>query len=263
MKFGFIGCGNMGGALAKAVATKTKEIVLSDFCIEKAQGLAKELNVSFGTNEDIVKNCDAIFLGVKPQVMESMLLSIKGLLQEKKPLLITMAAGLEIKTIEAFAGGKIPVIRIMPNTPVSLGKGMILYCTNKLVSIEAEQEFLACLENAGRIDKIAENLIDAGCAVSGCGPAFMYMYIEALADGAVACGLPRQKAIEYAAQTMVGAAEMVLQSGKHPEQLKDEVCSPAGSTIEGVKALENGGLRANAINAVKCAYERNIELGKK
>ena len=116
---------------------------------------------------------------------------------------------------------------------------------------------------AGRLDCLEENLIDAGCAVSGCGPAYMYLFAEALADGAVACGLPREKALTYAAQTMAGAAAMLLETGQHPGQLKDAVCSPAGSTIEGVSALETGGLRAAAISAVKAGFEKSRTLGKK
>lgn len=261
MKYGFIGCGNMGGALARALSKKTKDIMLADFFQEKAIGLAGELGVKLGTNEDVAKNCDRIFLAVKPQMMEKMLSSLKNTLQKKKPLLITIAAGLEIKRIEEFAGGDIPVIRIMPNTPVSVGMGLIMYTSNKLAE-PCVEDFVSDMEYAGTLDRLNEKLIDAGTAVSGCGPAYMYMFLEALADGGVACGLPRDKALLYASETMKGAAELVLKSGKHPGALKDAVCSPGGSTIMGVKALEDGGLRASAINAVTKAYEKNKELGK-
>ena len=261
MKYGFIGCGNMGGALARALSKKTKDIMLADFLQEKAISLATELGVSLGTNEDIVRNCDRIFLAVKPQMMEKLLASLKDILQDKKPLLITIAAGLEIKKIEDFAGGNLPVIRIMPNTPVSVGIGLIMYTSNELAECFVS-DFVSDMEYAGTLDKLDEKLIDAGTAVSGCGPAYMYMFLEALADGGVACGLPRDKALLYAAETMKGASELVLKSGKHPGELKDAVCSPGGSTIMGVKALEDGGLRASAVNAVIRAYERNKELGK-
>ena len=263
MKIGFIGCGNMGGALAKAVAKTNNQLMLADFCLEKAKALAKELNCEFGTNQEVFSSCDMVFLGVKPQVMEQMLAPEKELICQRKPILVSMAAGLEIATIGAFSCVDAPIIRIMPNTCVTVGEGMVLYCVNSLVTDEIEKAFVGSLSFAGKLDKIPENLMDAGCSVSGCGPAYMYMYLEALADGAVACGLPREKAIKYAAQTMLGSAKMVLVSGKHPELLKDEVCSPAGSTIEGVKALEDGCLRACAINAVNKAYKRNKELGKK
>lgn len=261
MKYGFIGCGNMGGALIRALSKKTTDIMIADFYLEKAQSLAEELNLKWGTNDEIASNCDRIFLAVKPQMMEKVVTEIKDILEDRKPTLITIAAGLEIKKIESFAGGNIPVIRIMPNTPVSVGMGLIMYTSNALGE-EVLEDFVSDMEFAGTLDKLDEKLIDAGTALSGCGPAYMYMYLEALADGGVACGLPRDKAMLYAMKTMAGAAELALSSKKHPGQLKDEVCSPGGSTIMGVKALEDGNLRASAVNAVIKAYERNKELGK-
>lgn len=261
MKYGFIGCGNMGGAIATALSQSTKDILLADHDTAKARTLADTLGCTVGTNEQAA-GCERLYLAVKPQMMREMLQNIAPTLQNTKPLLITMAAGLTMAQIEEMAGGNLPVIRIMPNTPVSVGKGMILYCCNHKVTAEQEQSFVNDLAYAGLLDKLEEKLIDAGCALSGCGPAYMYLFIESLADGAVACGLPRDKAMRYAAATMAGAAELVLQSGKHPGVLKDAVCSPGGSTIMGVKALEQGGLRAAAINAVQAAFDKNKELGK-
>lgn len=261
MKYGFIGCGNMGGAIAKALRKTTDSILLSDPS-PAAAILAAELGCDMATNEDTVINCSRLFLAVKPQIMEAVLKPLQSLLQEKRPLLITIAAGLEIAKIEAFAGCQLPVIRIMPNTPVAVGKGMITYCTNDLVIQEDLADFLQDMQYAGTLDAIDEKLIDAASALAGCGPAFMYMFVEALADGAVACGLPRKNAIEYAATTMAGAAEMVLTSGAHPGALKDAVCSPGGSTIEGVKLLEESGFRGAVIDCVTAAYKRSKELGK-
>ncbi len=261
MKYGFIGCGNMGGALATALSKTTNDIMLADFDAQKAENLAKELNCSCGTNDDVVSSCERIFLGVKPQVMESVLAPLKEKFSVKKPLIVTMAAGIKIKTFEELCGVKLPTIRIMPNTPVSVGKGMVLFCANELVSGEEIDDFLFDMRFAGEFDNLSENLIDAGCSVSGCGPAFMYMFIDALAEGGVACGLSREQAVKYATITMSGAAELALKSDKEPEQLKIEVCSPGGSTIEGVKTFENGGLKECAINAVKASYKRNKELG--
>jgi pyrroline-5-carboxylate reductase len=138
---------------------------------------------------------------------------------------------------------------------------MIVYAPNACVTEEQETAFLRILKRAGRLDRLAEEKIDAATAIMGCGPAFAYLFTEALADGGVLCGLPRDKAIVYAAQMMRGAAEMVLQKGQHPGKLKDDVCSPGGSTIEGVRALEEGGFRATAMNAVIAAYEKNKKLG--
>ena len=149
----------------------------------------------------------------------------------------------------------------MPNTPVKVGMGVIAWCASERITEADEESFLSAMTPCGLVDKLPENLIDAECAVAGCGPAFAYMFIEALADGAVTCGLPRDKAILYAAETLKGAAEMVAATGEHPEALKDAVCSPGGATIEGVRALENGGLRAACIDAVVNAYEKTKKLG--
>ena len=263
MKYGFIGCGNMGGALAKALSKSTKDILLADADAEKAKALAAELGIACGTNDEVFKGCERVFLAVKPQYMASMLDAAMPILGKRQDItLITIAAGLRIEKILALAGGVFPVIRLMPNTPAALGKGVIMYCRNELVSDETLSDFLSDLSPAGLLDGISENLIDAGCSLSGCGPAFVYQFIESLADGAVACGLPRDKAVKYAAMTLIGASEMVLQSGKHAGQLKDEVCSPGGSTIMGVKALEDKGFRGAVIDAVIAAYEKNVALGK-
>lgn len=259
MKYGFIGCGNMGGAIATALSKATKDILLAD--PYKAESLSAELGCACGSNEEAASS-ERLFLAVKPQVMGAVLKDLQGVLAEKKPMLITMAAGLEIATIEKMAGTKLPVIRIMPNTPVAVGKGTIQYCCNELVDDAAVADFLNDMRFAGLLDSIDEKLIDAACSLSGCGPAFAYLFIEALADGAVACGVPRDKALQYAAATVAGAAEMVRVTGKHPGALKDAVCSPGGSTIEGVKALEEHGFRGAVMDCVAAAFKRNKELGK-
>ena len=260
MKYGFIGCGNMGGALAKALSCSTTDILLSDPS-PNTRALAQELGCVVGDNETAAWECERIFLAVKPQMMEAVLRPLAPILRQTKPLLITIAAGLQIDTIESFAGTELPIIRIMPNTPVAVGKGMILYCCNSLVEQEMLDDFLADMAPAGRLDRLDEHLIDAACCVSGCGPAYVYMFMEALADGAVACGLPRQKALEYAANTLAGAAQMYLSTGVHPGELKDAVCSPGGSTIAGVRTLEENGFRGAVIDCIQAAYKRNKELG--
>ena len=260
MKYGFIGCGNMGGAIARALSKTKTDILLCD--PYAAESLAQQLGCKSGSNEQAVENCDRLFLAVKPQVLRSAISPIAELLRQKKPLLITMAAGVEIAAIEEMVGDKLPIIRIMPNTPVAVGCGTILYCCNDLVDQRTLDDFLKDMKYAGMMDPIGENLIDAGSALSGCGPAYVYMFIEALADGAVACGVPRAKAMTYAANTLIGAAQMVLQSGNHPGALKDAVCSPGGSTIAGVRALEENAFRGAVMNCVEAAYQRTKELGK-
>ena len=261
MKYGFIGCGNMGGAIAKALAKATTDFAITDRS-GRAIALAAEIPCGYLSAAEIAENCERIFLGVKPHMMKDVLAPLRTTLAEKKPLLITMAAGLTMAQIEEFAGCKLPVIRIMPNTPVSIGKGVTQYCVNELVTQDLLADFLQDMRFSGKLDALEERLIDAGSAISGSGPAYVYMFIEALADGAVACGIPRAKALEYAAATVIGAGELVLASGQHPGALKDAVCSPGGSTIAGVRALENHGFRAAAMEAVIATCNRNKELGK-
>ena len=261
MKYGFIGCGNMGGAIARALCRKTTEIAVADRS-GKARDLAEELGISYWDNASIAANCDRIFLGVKPHMMGDVLAPLAPVLTERKPLLITMAAGLEISRIEAWAGGDLPVIRIMPNTPTAIGKGVIQYCCNGLVTEQMLSGWLADMELCGLLDPLEEKLMDAASALSGSGPAYVYMMLEAMADGAVACGIPRAKAMDYAAMTLSGAAQMYLATKTHPGALKDAVCSPGGSTIQGVKALEAKGFRGAVMDCVMATYQRNKELGK-
>ena len=260
MKYGFIGCGNMGGALIRAAAKQTKDIMIADFDEQKAKTLANELSICVGDNKTIASQCDRIFLGVKPQVMAEMLGEIKEILVQKKSTLISMAAGLTTQKIKEFAGN-MPVIRIMPNTPVSVGSGVILYCSNG-VQDEIVKDFINDMKYSGRLYPIDEALIDAGCSVSGCGPAFMYTFASAVAKGGVECGLSQPQAIEFAAATMMGAAQMLLAANKTPDELTDAVCSKGGSTIEGVTVLKNSEFENIVVNCVKAASERNKELGK-
>ena len=261
MKYGFIGCGNMGGAIATALSKATKDIIVTDRS-GKAAALAQEQGIGYGTTAQIVNECEIIFLGVKPHMMGDCLLPLQNVFRQRKPLLVSMAAGLEIRQIEEFAGCRLPVIRIMPNTPTAIGKGVIQYCHNDLVTAEMLQCWLQDMRFCGLLDALEERLIDAASALSGSGPAYMYVLLEALSDGAVACGIPRNKAMEYAAMTMAGAAEMYLATKQHPGALKDAVCSPGGSTIAGIRELENHGFRAAAMDCVIATYRRNKELGK-
>ena len=261
MKYGFLGCGNMGGAIARALSLKTKDIAVTDRS-GKAKLLAQELGVTYSDNASIAANCDRIFLAVKPHMMKDMLLPLQDTLAQRKPLLITMAAGLEIRQIEEFVGTRLPVIRIMPNTPTSVGKGVIPYCANELVTQDMITDWLEDMSRCGLLDSLEERLMDAASALSGSGPAYLYLMLEAMADGGVACGLPRAKAMDYAAMTMAGAAEIYLRTHTHPGALKDAVCSPGGSTIAGVRILEQRGFRGAAMDCVCAAFAKNKELGK-
>jgi pyrroline-5-carboxylate reductase len=194
-------------------------------------------------------------------MMENAISPLVKSINDSNCIIITMAAGLCIEYFEKVLGIARPIIRIMPNTPCSVGEGMILYSCNSKINADIEADFLKILSCAGKLDKIPEGLIDAASAVSGCGPAFVAIFAEALADAAVACGIPRDKALLYSAQMIKGTAEIIL-SGEHPAVLKDKVCSPGGTTIAGVRALEEHGMRAAAISAASAAYQRTLELKK-
>ena len=264
--FGFIGTGNMGGALAKAAAKNLapESILLSNRTAQKAESLAAELGCQAAAVETVAAKSKYIFLGVKPQMMEGLLETIAPVLSARTDdfVLVSMAAGLTMWDIRRMAGGDFPVIRIMPNTPVAVDSGIILYDATENVSADALAQFCAGLAAAGTLDPLPEKLIDAGSALAGCGPAFACLFMEALADGAVACGLPRDKALTYAAQMLLGTAKLALESGQHPGKLKDAVCSPGGSTIAGVRALEQGSFRGSTMEAVEAAFHRTKELGK-
>ena len=267
----FIGTGNMGGALAQAAcrALSPAEVILANRSYEKAASLARSLGcVAALSNEAAVRSAKYIFLAVKPQAYGTLAKELCPVLRScheagQDKVLVSMAAGLTLSTLKALyndVGYHIPIFRIMPNTCVTIGKGV--------VALSGEDDtHLAVLEHilskAGQVERLDEPLMDAFTAVAGCGPAFIYPYIEALADGGVMAGLPRDKAMRYAAQTVLGAAAMVLETGKHPGQLKDEVCSPGGSTIAGVAELEHSGLRSAAINAVLASWAKNKELGNR
>ena len=262
--YGFIGTGNMGGAVATAAAKAVGggNLFLANRTPAKAEALAAELGGQACDNGTAARQ-DYIFLGVKPQMMAGMLEGIRPVLRERMEkgetfTLVTMAASLTMDKIREMAGVDAPVVRIMPNLPVSIGKGVILYTASG--AEKTLPGLLEALAPAGMLLPVEERLIDAGSAVAGCGPAFACLFIEALADGGVACGLPRAQAQALALQMLAGTAELLLQTGQHPAALKDAVCSPGGTTIAGVHALEKGGFRAAAFDAVKAAYDKTLAM---
>lgn len=269
---GFIGTGTMGSALARAAVKGAQgaPIFLANRSPKKARNLAKELNEqSIGgsvatatTNEVIARHCSIIFLAVKPQIIPGMLATIAPILAARTDhfVLASLAAGVDAKRIRELVGGDYPVICLMPNTPVEIGAGMVQYC-GEGTTPEELSDFEALLSSAGLVDQVNANRMIAATAVSGCGPAFCAIFVEAIADAGVACGLPRDKAQLYAAQMVYGTARLMLENKLHPGQLKDGVCSPAGSTIQGVRTLEARGFRSAAFEAVLAAYEKTVEMG--
>ncbi len=258
-QFGFIGCGNMGGALARVALKNVSTVAVCDRDGDKVA--AFQALGAVGTDiRTLAKASAYIVLGVKPQVFDDTLASIADILIERKDaVLVSMAAGVPIARIQKLTGG-LPVIRIMPNTPVSVGEGMVL-CTAKNVSKEQLDGFYAAFNGAGSFAFIPEEEIDAGCALSGCGPAFVYSFAEGLIAGGKACGLNERQATEYASQTLKGAAEMLLTHGD-PAALKRAVCSPGGATLEGVKVLDEEKFDEIVQAAVLAAYKRTLELKK-
>ena len=261
-EFGFIGVGNMGGALAEQVckALPKGTVAVADLDGKKTAAFAEKYGAAVLSPDRITASCRFLVLGVKPQVLPTVMGSIVPYLSDST-VLISMAAGISISAIENYVSRN-PVIRIMPNTPCSVGSGLILYAKNEFVSDADLSAFLSGFAGAGTLGPLAEDKIDAASAVSGCGPAFAYLFVEALADAGVECGLTRADAQKFAALMLEGSAKMVLETGRHPGELKDAVCSPGGTTIAGVRALEENGFRSAAMNAVRAAYQRTLELKK-
>ena len=258
----------MGTALMKGAASVAGagNIGFSDVDKPKAEAAAASLGGKvYASNIEAAREGDYVFLAVKPQIMNDVLEEIapalgERLMSNKPPALVSMAAGWSIEKIQAALKEKIPVIRIMPNTPALISRGVIVMAPSAEVSAEVITEAKEMLSGAGLVDRLDEKYLDAVTGLSGSGPAYVYLFIEALSDGGVRAGLPRDKALRYAAQTVLGSAAMVLETGKHPGELKDMVTSPGGTTIAGITALENGAFRAAAINAVEAAWRRAGEL---
>jgi len=264
-----IGSGNMGFALMKGANNNASglKIFFTDADTEKARCAASLLKAEvINSNAEAAKKGDYIFLAVKPQVLPQVLDEIAEVVKERRnsaspAVLVSMAAGWSIEKIQAAVKAELPVIRIMPNTPALAGKGMIALAASAQTPEKKIAELEKLLAGAGIVDRTEERFLDAVTGLSGSGPAFVYMFIEALADGGVRAGLPRDKALRYAAQTAAGAAAMVQETGKHPGELKDMVTSPAGTTIAGIAALEEGAFRGTVIKAVEAAWRRAVELG--
>jgi len=263
-----IGSGNMGFALMKGAIKNSSgaKIIFTDVDAEKAASAAASLEAEvLESNIEAVNKGDYIFLAVKPQVLPQVLTEIADTVKTRintgsPPVLVSMAAGWSIEKIKKAVSVKASVVRIMPNTPALIGKGMIALAASPEVQKTQIIDLEHFLAGTGIIDKVNESLMDAVTALSGSGPAFVYLFIEALADGGVLAGLPRDKALRYAAQTVAGAAAMVQETEKHPGELKDMVTSPAGTTITGITALEDGAFRGTVIKAVETAWKRALEL---
>ena len=263
---GFIGAGNMGGAMIGGICQSglvaPDQIIVSDY----SAAAIEKIHAAYGvkttlSNEEAAANSDVLFLAVKPYQFENVLPALAKVLK-KDCIVVSIAAGKTIASVEALLGSHIKLVRAMPNTPALVGESMSALCGNKNISDEelsyVHQIFL-CF---GQAEIVSESMIDTVIGVSGSSPAYVYMFIEAMADAAVADGMPRNMAYKFAAQSVLGSAKMVLETGKHPGELKDAVCSPGGTTIEAVAALEAGGFRSTVINAQRACVQKAKDMSK-
>ncbi len=255
MNLGFIGCGNMAKAIMKGIigseAESTESICGSNASEAHAAAVAEEFGIETTTdNLEVVRKSDVIFLCVKPYQYEAVITEIRDEVREDQ-IVVTIAPGKTLSWLSDAFGKQLKIVRTAPNTPAHVGAGMTAYCASDAVTEEELAYVKGLLSSFGNTIELKESQLDASSAVGGSTPAYVYMFIEALADAGVAEGLTRPQAYQIAAQGVMGAAKLVLESGKHPGQLKDEVCSPSGSTIKGVEVLEKGAFRGTVIDALR------------
>ena len=261
---GFIGCGNMAQAMLKGILRKglymKDDVIVSRRNAEALARIQKELGVQTTTDNKLVaKKADILFLAIKPFQFTDVIPQIAAYIKEDT-LVISIAAGQTIANIEDLFGKTIKLVRTMPNTPALVLEGATGMCFNKQVTGEEQKKAVELFESFGIVEVVSESMIDTVIGVSGSSPAYVFMFIEAMADAAVADGMPRAQAYRMAAQSVLGSAKMVLDTGKHPGELKDMVCSPAGTTIEGVRVLEEKGFRSAVIEGQKACVKKAIEL---
>ncbi|MGI8604070.1 MAG: pyrroline-5-carboxylate reductase [Verrucomicrobiales bacterium] len=266
MKLGLIGCGKMGSALLLGILAKklcrARDVTVRDSdpaAVAKLRRSAPGVRIAKNT-EEIVAGTDAVLVCVKPTDVPGVMAQLGR--AAKSPLLISIAAGVKIGAIEKAAGAQCRVARVMPNTPALIGKGAAAYALGSRATNADGALTEKLLGAVGTVSRVDEKLLDAVTGVSGSGPAYVYLIIEALADAGVLVGLAREVSLQLAAQTVAGAAEMVLRTGQHPGALRDQVASPGGTTIAGIAVLEERGLRSALIEAVRAATARSVELGK-
>jgi pyrroline-5-carboxylate reductase len=263
MKLGFIGAGNMGYAMLKGCTSVFgNNLVYTDVNKNRLEEIKEELGLEYAlTNQDVINRCDMIVLAIKPQFMAEVLFDLSI---DSTKIIITIAPGLSIDHVSALISGNPRIVRAMPNTPALVGAGMsaIAFSMDAYTTEERKIVF-SVFESFGKAIELPENLMDAVVPVSGSSPAYVYMFIEALADGAVLQGISRDKAYELAAQSVLGAAKMVLDTKIHPGVLKDQVCSPGGTTIEAVRVLEKSGFRSAVIEAMDACYQKTLKFKNK
>ena len=266
-RMGMIGCGQMGEALLRGVLAakmvSVDQVMVFDCSAERLTAIVKQYGVSGGAdNRAVAGSVDLLLLAVKPQVAGTVLAELRGAIRANT-LVVSVITGIRLVRVEAELGENVRVIRAVPNTPVLVGRGMTAMASGTHVTSEDIRSAQELFEAVGTSVIVPEPLLDGVTGLSGSGPAYAFVIIDALADGGVKVGLPRDVALRLAAQTMAGAAQMVIETGEHPGRLKDRVASPGGTTIAGLHELETGRVRAALINAVEAATRRASELGQR
>lgn len=259
MKLGFIGTGNMasaimGGIIGKGVIS-AQEIIGADLFAPGRERVKEQHGIHVtNSNKEVIEKAEIVILSVKPQFYESVIQEIKDDVKEHQ-IIITIAPGKTLAWLEEKFGKAVKIVRTMPNTPAMVGEGMTAACPNEYMTEEEIAYVKTLLSSFGKVEIVPERLMDVVVSTSGSSPAYVFMFIEAMADAAVSGGMPRPQAYKFAAQAVIGSAKMVLETGKHPGELKDMVCSPAGTTIEAVRVLEERGFRSAVFEAMKLCEE--------
>lgn len=264
MKLGFIGCGNMASAIMSGIISnglmEANEIIGADVFAPSREKVKEALGIEIAkSNKEVVQKADMFVLSIKPQYYEEVIAEIKDTVRENQ-IVITLAPGKTLQWLEEQFGKLVKLVRTMPNTPAMVQEGMTGACPNGFVTAEELETVCNILKGFGEVEVIPEKLMDAVVAVSGSSPAYVFMMIEAMADAAVAEGMPRTQAYKFAAKAVLGSAKMVLETGKHPGELKDMVCSPAGTTIEAVKVLEETGFRSAIMQAMEVCADKSRNM---
>ncbi|HCL03846.1 MAG TPA: pyrroline-5-carboxylate reductase [Lachnoclostridium phytofermentans] len=264
MKLGFIGCGNMATAMISGMINnhivEATDIIASDASSQALKNAEEKLGIlTTSDNLAVATGVDVLFLSVKPQYYETVIKEISQDIR-KSTIIVTIAAGQSLKRVESLFERTLKLIRTMPNTPALVSEGITAVCRNDQVTEEEFALVMNLLRGFGIAEEVSEHLMDAVVAVSGSSPAYVFILIEAMADAAVAEGMPRDKAYRFAAQAVLGSAKMVLETGKHPGALKDMVCSPGGTTIDAVQSLEKTGFRSSIMEAMKVCAEKSRKL---
>lgn len=259
MKIGFIGTGNMASAIMGGIIKKqlipAEEMIGADLSAPGRERAKSQFGIHVtGSNQEVVEKAEVIVLSVKPQFYADVIHEIRDGIRDNQ-IVITIAPGKTLTWLKEQFGKDVKIVRTMPNTPALVGEGMTAACPNEHMTEEETAYVRTLLESFSRVEIVPEHLMDAVVSVSGSSPAYVFMLIEAMADAAVSGGMPRPQAYQFAAQAVLGSAKMVLETGKHPGELKDMVCSPAGTTIEAVRVLEERGFRSAVFEAMKVCEE--------